>query len=278
LSRISLVQANPTVKNKEKNLAFMEKVVNKTDSDLIAFGELFLTGYMCHDSFPRLAEYVTGPSVQRISKLSQKNDCYVVFGMPEKSTDIKGIVYNTAVLTHPDGKVDCYRKWMLPNFGPFEEKRHFKSGDELPVFSTKIGKIGLLICYDIFFPEISKAYALKGGEILCCISASPTIARNYFEKVMVARAIENTAFFLYTNIVGVHGNLTFWGGNAVISPRGELLAKGEYLKEQIVNCDIDRREIKPARNMRPVLRDTRHEMYDILLDALKSRKREGDEI
>jgi predicted amidohydrolase len=278
LSRVSLVQANSIAKDKEKNLAFMEKVVNKTNSDLIVFGELFLTGYLCHDSFSRLAEYASGPSVQRISKLSQRNNCYVVFGMPEKSANVRGIVYNTAVLTHPDGKVDYYRKWVLPNFGPFEEKRHFQSGSELPVFSTKIGKVGLLICYDIFFPEISKTYALKGGEILCCISASPTIARDYFEKVMMARAIENTAFFIYTNLVGVQGNLTFWGGNAVISPRGELLAKGKYFKEQIVDCDIDIKDIKPARNMRPVLRDTRHEMYDILLDALKSQKKEGDEI
>jgi predicted amidohydrolase len=149
----------------------------------------------------------------------------------------------------------------LANFGPFEEHLYFGTGSELPVFKTEFGKLGMLICFDCFLPELSKIYTLKGADMLVCISASPSTTRVFFEKIIVARAIENTVFFTYTNLVGTELNMVYWGGNTVVGPRGDIKAKGEYFKEGIVTCDIDLKELITAREFRPTLRDTRMELF-----------------
>ena len=263
--KVSLVQASPKSGNKEENIRIMKKFVKKSKSDLVVFGELFLTGYECKD-FSEMAEPIHGNSVNKIIRIAKENNCYIVFGMPESENDK---IYNTSVLVHPDGKTDSYRKCFLPNFGIFEEKKHFKEGCEINVFETKFGKIGLLICYDLFFPEICKSYALQGADILLCISASPETSRIYFERVMQARAVENTCFFLYTNLVG--SKIKFWGGNTIIGPKGDIKIKGEYFKEKAVEYDIDLNELKGAREMRPVIRDTRMEIYKKLYETMIHR-------
>jgi predicted amidohydrolase len=201
--------------------------------------------------------------------------------MPEKAKEAEGLFYNSSVLVYPNEEVGCYRKLHLANFGPFEEHLYFGRGNKLPVFETKIGRIGMLICFDCFFPELSKIYALKGADILVCISASPSTTRIFFEKVIVSRAIENTVFFTYTNLVGTELNMVYWGGNTVIGPRGDVKAKGEYFKEDTVTCDINLNELTTAREFRPTIRDTRIELFaelqrlleeDIRLPIMGSKK------
>lgn len=263
--KIALIQSKPTMGNKQSNINYIRKCTEEIDAKLFVFPELFLTGYLCRDDLISLSESVNGESVRQIIKIAKDCDCYIILGMPEKSEKIKGLIYNSAILIHPNGKIDCYRKWYLANFGPFQEKQFFGKGDELNVFDTKLGKIGILICYDIFHPEICKAYALQGADMLICISASPSTTRVYFEKVMLSRAIENTSFFFYSNLVGTEESLTFWGGNTVVSPRGEIIAKGKYFEEDVVLCEIDLKEIKVSRQFRPVLSDKRLEVYEKLL-------------
>lgn len=270
-----MVQGSPIVGDKERNLQYMESKIEDSDADLIAFGELFLTGYRCRDRYFELAESIEGDTVKRLSKLASEKNCYIIFGMPERG-DEKGIIYNTAVLIHPDENVNRYRKCFLANFSPFEEKLYFKNGKELKAFKTEFGKIGILICFDLFFPEVCKIYSLQNADLLICISASPSATRVFFEKVMIARAIENTSFFLYCNLVGTEENLVFWGGNTVVSPRGDVLAKGDYFREQSVECELDLKDLDIARPLRPVLRDNReeiiHTLYELLGRDIKKRR------
>lgn len=266
--KITLAQISPELGNKGENIAKIAQAAKKSESDLLVFGELFLTGYMCRDDLTKLAEYLEGDSVGKIVKVAEENDTHIIVGMPEKDDSVKGIIYNTAALICPDGRVEQYRKLHLANFGPFEEHLYFGRGKELPVFDTKIGKIGMLICFDCFFPEVSKIYALKGAELLACISASPSMTRPFFEKVIVARAIENTLFFSYTNLVGTELNMVFWGGNSVIGPRGEIKVKGEYYKEGLVSCEIDLRDIEISREYRPTIKSTNLELFEELRSLL----------
>lgn len=263
--KIALIQSKPKFGKKEENINYIKKCTEKIDAQLFVFPEMFLTGYLCRDYIILLSEHIDGKSVFKISKIAMENDCHIIFGMPEKSKKVEGLIYNSAVFIHPNENVDCYHKWHLANFGPFQEKQFFAKGNELSVFKTELAKIGILICYDIFFPEICRAYAIQGAEILVCISASPSITRVYFEKVMLARAIENTTFFLYSNLIGTEESLTFWGGNTAVSPRGEIIAKGKYFEEDAVICDIDLKEIKVARQFRPTLRDSNSEIYEKIL-------------
>jgi predicted amidohydrolase len=242
----------------------MEKYISKTKADIYVFGEYFLTGDRCKDEFRDLAEPLDGPSIQQLKKIAKTKHCYLIFGMPLKDSTVEGLNYNAAVLIHPDGTVDAYKKWFLPNAGPFEEKIFFDQGEELPVFTTDHGKIGLLICYDLNFPELAKALTLQGADILICISASPTTTQRYFETLLPARALENTVFMAYINLAGNQEDLIYWGGSQVYDPLGTLLIKAPYLKESLITCDVNLKLLESARARRPVLRDIRPEIYQDL--------------
>jgi predicted amidohydrolase len=262
--KLALISARPTIADKKKNIQLMEKYIKKTKADLYVFGEYFLSGDRCKDEFRDLAEPLNGPSIEQLKKIAKDKQCYIVFGMPTKDDKVDGLIYNTAVLLHPNGTVDSYKKWFLPTSGPFEEKIFFDQGEELPVFTTRFGKIGLLICYDLNFPELAKALTLQGADLLICISASPTTTRKYFETLLPARALENTVFFAYVNLAGNQEDLIYWAGSQVYDPLGNLLIKAPYFIESIITCDVDFKQLEPARARRPVLRDIRPEIYQDL--------------
>jgi predicted amidohydrolase len=259
--KLTLAQLAPVLGDKEKNIELIRNTVAQSDADLVVFAELFLTGYMVRDNLTSLAEPLSGESVSAISKIAKEHNTHVIFGMPEEGSDVPGQFYNSSVLVYPDERVEAYRKLHLANFGPFEEHLYFAKGNEVPVFDTSFGKLGMLICFDCFFPELSKIYALKGADLLVAISASPSTTRIFFEKIMVSRAIENTIFFTYTNLVGTELNMVYWGGNTVVGPRGDVKAKGEYFQEQTVECDVDFKELTTAREFRPTIRETRMELF-----------------
>ena len=208
--RITVAQLEPKLGDKEANLRLIEKALTEALGDLVIFPELFLTGYMCRDDLFGLAESLDGPSISKLKGLSKGTGKHIIIGMPESHPERRGVIHNSAVLLYPDEEVGVYRKIQPANFGPFEEKRYFAPGRSLPVFDTPFGTISMLICFDLFFPEISRVYALKGADIIVCISASPSATGEYFEKVLVARAIENALFAVYSNLVGSEMNLVFW--------------------------------------------------------------------
>ncbi len=270
--KVALLSLRPKIADKKSNIKTMFDFIESTSADMYIFGEMILTGYPCKDELRDLAEPCDGPSVTSIQEIAQKKNCYIIFGMPLSDSTITGIFHNAAMLVHPDGHVDKYEKWFLPTFGPFEEKLYYDEGEQLPVFTTKFGRIGLLICYDIFFPELAKAYALQGADILVCISASPSVSRLYFETLLPARAIENTTFVLYANIVGSQEDLVFWGGSQAYDPLGKQLIKAPYFEESCVTATIDMDMLNIARANRPVLRDIRPAIYQDLYAI--SRKKE----
>ncbi len=270
--KVALISMRPKVADKQGNIKTMIEYIKHTQADMYIFGENTLTGYPCKDELRDLAEPINGVSVTILKEIAKKSNCYIIFGMPLTDLNITGIIYNAAILIHPDGKVDSYEKWFLPTFGPFEEKLYYDEGERLPIFTTKFGRMGLLICYDIYFPEIAKAYALQGADILVCISASPSVTRMYFETLLPARAIENTSFILYTNIVGTQEELVYWGGSQAYDPLGKQLVKAPYFKESCVSCTLDMDMLKTARANRPVLRDIRPDIYQDLY-AISRKKR-----
>jgi predicted amidohydrolase len=132
----------------------------------------------------------------------------------------------------------------------------------LTLAETKLGRIGLLICYDAFFPELAKAYALQGADLLAIISASPATSKPFFDRILPARAIENALPVLYANLVGAELNIVFQGGTQAIGPRGEDLGKAADFVESVVLAEVDLRDLKIARTFRPTLRDTRKDMWE----------------
>jgi predicted amidohydrolase len=269
--KAALAQLDPTVGDKAKNLKKLEKAIAAAKADLLLAGELYLSGYMARDAFTQLAEPLDGPSVKTVQALAAEHSTHVVFGMPEREVETKRL-FNTSVLVAPDGKVASYRKVFPANFGPFEEGLYFGRGDGLTIVDTKLGRIGLLICYDTFFPELAKAYALAGADVLAIISASPATSKPFFDRILPARAIENAMPILYANLVGTELNVVFQGGSQAIGPRGENLGKAEDFVESVVSADVDLRDVGPARTFRPTLRDTRKDFWEPVAPTIPVRR------
>ena len=262
--KIALAQIESKRCKKKDNLEKFEKLVSKAKSSgasLIVFPEMSLTGYLIRDKIFELAETIPGESTVRIEEIAKKTETYIIFGMPEVSDNSRATVYNSAVLIGPEGIIGKYRKMHLPTHSVFEEKRYFRAGYQLPVFKTEVGKIGLCICYDIFFPEVTRLLRLKGADLIVCISASPAVRKSYFEILTAARALENTSFLAYVNLVGVHDGLQFWGGSRLITPSGDIIAKGKDDIEELIISKVDFSEIKKSEIFIPTLKDIRPELF-----------------
>jgi predicted amidohydrolase len=230
----------------------------------VIFPEMCLTGYVVRDQLYELAETIPGPSTEKVITIGRKTGMHIIFGMPTLSEKTKATLYNTAVFVGPEGLIGTYHKMYLPTHSVFEEKRYFRAGCQTASFSTPVGNVGLCICYDIFFPEVARLIRLTGAQLLVCISASPSMRRSYFETLTAARALENTAYLAYVNLVGVEDGLQFWGGSRLISPTGDIIARAKYDEEDFVLCEVDFRDLKSAEAFIPTLRDLRPELFDEL--------------
>jgi predicted amidohydrolase len=264
---VALAQISCKVGDKKHNINTMKKNIKQAKekgANLVIFPELSLTGYLSRDLVYELAEPIPGPSIHSLEEIAKKENMHIVFGMPEQSEKAHAVLYNTAVLLGPNGMIGKYRKTHLPTHSVFEEKRYFRLGYEAPVFETEIGKMGLTICYDIFFPEICRLLRLKGAQFIICISASPAGRSRFFEVFTAARALENTVFLAYVNLVGVENGLQFWGGSRIIAPDGSILAKAKYDEEDLVTGTIDYTDLERAEAFVPTLRDLRPELFDFL--------------
>lgn len=265
--RLALAQIDSKQGDKAANLKKIEKTAIRAKSqgaELVIFPELSLTGYVVRDQIYELAETVPGPSTKVLEHIARKTKAHIIVGMPELSDKAFATIYNASVLIGPRGVIGKYRKMHLPTHSVFEEKRYFRPGYQTAVFDTEIGKIGLIICYDIFFPEVSRLTRLGGAQLIVCISASPAVRRTFFETLTVARAMENTAFLAFVNLVGVEDGLQFWGGSRLIGPQGKILAQAKYDEEDLVIGEVNYSDIRPVEAFVPTLKDLRPELFDKL--------------
>jgi predicted amidohydrolase len=247
-----------------KKMAATAVEAKKLGSELVIFPELSLTGYVVRDQIYELAEEIPGPSTKRMEEIAKETQTHIIFGMPQLNEKTQATLYNTAVFVSPHGLIGKYHKMYLPTHSIFEEKRYFRAGYDTTVLDTKFGKIGMIICYDIYFPEVTRLTRLRGAQMIVCISASPGVRRTFFEKLTAARAIENTAFLAFVNRVGVEDGLQFWGGSRLVGPNGNVLARAAYDEEDLIVAEVDYADIRPAETFVPTLRDLRPELLDEL--------------
>ena len=264
-----LVQARPVLGDVKANAARVVQAL-RTHAELVVFPEMFLTGYAVRDAVSHLALDPDGAVVGELADACRAAGKHLVVGAPVKART-RGLVHNSLLFFTPDGYAGRYDKVYLPTFSLFEEEHYFQEGRDLPTFDATLGgervRLGLCICYDLFFPEVTKTLALKGADVLVCASASPTPSRAHFEAVFPARALETTTLLLYTNLVGAQDAAVFWGGAQAWSPLGGMLARAPYDEEHVLRVRLDVADVAEARRRRPVLRDTRAENLRLLLDA-----------
>jgi len=273
--KLSIAQLKPYIGNPGKNLHkiidAVEKVANE-ESDLIIFPELFLVGYLSKDLIYRLAEPRNGEHVRALLKLSREYDLFIITGFAEKDEDYS-ILYNSALMATPDGDLKIYRKMHLPDFSVFDEARYFRRWDgELELWEIRGVKTGVMICYDIFFPEIARAYTYMGAKVLIGISATPDFSRPLFHILVQARAIENTTYFIWVNTVGAFDGIGFAGGSRVVAPLGKILYDSPLIEEDLKTIKIDINEVDIAREKRPILKDIFYADVNVLVKGYKLNK------
>lgn len=266
---VTLAQVKCQLHDKEANLRRMSSVVRRTKGRVVVFPELNLTGYMPRDDLFKLSEPMDGPSIKAVRKLAKETKKDIVFGAPVRDENAPGHIFNSCILASGDGRLFRYDKMYLPNFGPFEERVFFSPGRDAVVAQGMHARLGLMVCYDMFFPELAKLESLMGAQMLVNISAAPTTSRQSFLKVMPARAAENGVFMAYANMAGVHGSLVFGGGSVIYGPRGDALASARELGEEILEHEVDFSELEVARRFRPLLRDSRPEVMDRLAEVIR---------
>lgn len=258
---VACVQMAPVCNRRDENLATICRLIEETvarypKTQLIIFPELATSGYECEEHFQELAEVLSdagSPSLSRIGAAAARHGVYVVFGMPERAEPGDSVLYNSSVMIDDQGKVvGAYRKAQLFD----TEKKWFKAGDQYPVFDTPMGKIGLFICFDTFFPEIARIEALKGADLFA-VSTNWEIPYEYdFDLAMSARAMDNVTYLAVSNRVGFDKTLGFFGHSRILDPLGRPLAKAEGDTEQIVYAELDYQ----------VARDLKEEYYTFFQD------------
>lgn len=250
------------------------KLAAEKQVDVLCLQELFRTPYFCQvEDFDRfdLAETIPGPTTEVLCQAARKANIVLVASLFEKRT--AGIYHNTAVVIDRKGQISGkYRKMHIPDDPLYYEKFYFTPGDlGFMSHSTDKGRIGVLVCWDQWFPEGARLTALAGAEIIFYPTAigwidgenAETNAAQHaaWETVQRGHAVANGTFVAAVNRVGREGNLTFWGQSFVSDPFGRIIAKAPSDREQLLVVDCDLSLVEQTRRHWPFLRDRRIDAY-----------------
>ena len=267
--RITLLQFNPAYLQTERNLDTVEKLLGDMDADLIVLPEFFASGYFFQSTkdVQTAAEPIPdGPTVQRLTVWAKASGATFVAGLPEETEN--GTLFNSAVVVTPRGRLGTYRKTHLF----YEEKLHFAPGDSgFPVFTVtdragKAYRLGVMICFDWYFPEAARSLALAGADV---IAHPSNLVRADCPRSMPIRALENHVFTATANRIGTETKgeevLTFIGQSLICDPNGQVLASASRTKTELVSADIDPasardRQLTPHNHL---FEDRRPEAYSL---------------
>ncbi len=258
--KIGIMQFQPFFKDIPANHKKIYSMLSRRRFDLMILPELATTGYNFIDrtELETVAERRGGPSYDLFADLAGRAGGAIIWGTAEK---VKNKIFNSAVLTLPDGKHRVYRKTHLF----FREKLYFDPGDTgFKVFAVNGVKVGIMICYDWIYPEASRALMLRGAQV---IAHPSNLVMTYCQDAMITRSLENGLFTATTNRVGMETNselsLTFTGQSQVTSPRGERLLAFGRKEESVKTVKIRPQDsdIKSINRLNNLTGDRRVEYY-----------------
>ncbi|MCX3289256.1 carbon-nitrogen hydrolase family protein [Streptomyces sp. NEAU-H22] len=257
--RTALLQSSGRPGSTVENLKVLDEAAGRAvaaGAGLLVTAEMFLTGYAIGDDIGRLAESADGDCADAIAEIATNHGLAIAYGYPERAGDT---VFNSAQLISADGtRLANYRKTHL--FGCFE-RDHFTPGD-LPVVQAEIGgvRVGILICYDVEFPENVRAHALAGTDLLIVPTAQMHPFQFVAESMIPVRAFENQMYVAYVNRVGREGEFEFVGLSTLAGPDGVARTRAGR-GEELVLADADPAFLAASRENNPYLRDRRPGLY-----------------
>lgn len=253
--KASAVQFDIRPGDTDSNLSYVLSEIerlSKEDIKLILLPEMWSTGYAWR-KLGKLSERT--PEVLKELKKASKKGTIIIGSMPEQDG---ADIYNTAYVVDSGKLTGKYRKIHL--FTPMKEDNFLKAGDKPLLFNTSVGKIGVLICYDIRFPELPRRLTMEGADLLVVPAEWPHPRLDHWRTILKARAIENQIFVVSANRCGKQGMVRFCGNSMIINPWGEVIAEaGE--ETATVTAEIDLSLAARYRTDLPALKDRRPEVY-----------------
>lgn len=262
-------------KNLETHYRFIEEAIDK-GQDIIVFPELSLTGYSLKDAVYDVALPVEDGKYDKLRDMSRHIS--IIVGAVELSERFE--IFNSLLCFEDGTLLSKHRKVYLPTYGLFEEQRYFSSGDRIRAFDSKRGRMGMLICEDIWHPTSGLILAHDGASFIVVCSAGVSRGLDGGEKPVNVRtwetinhsvAITSTSYLIFVNRVGVEDGLLFFGGSELIAPDGRSVKKSDYFKEQIQNTEIDLLKLKHARINTTLLSD---EKLHVLIEEFSRLRNE----
>jgi predicted amidohydrolase len=257
--RVCLYQCEGAFLDVGKNLAAIEQVARIASlqgAQIVVFPELFLCGYNVGDDAARVADTVDGDSVKRAAEIAQQNQVALIYGYAEREGES---LYNAAIFIDNSGSVlGNYRKVHL--FGA-EEKRIFKSGESILVVPYAGFKIGLLICYDIEFPEFVRMTVLQDADFLAVPTALTPPYHEIPTTIVRARAYENQVFVAYCDRIGTERELSYIGLSGIVGPDGKDMVRAGEEDETIIGADLEYSRYQASREENTYIRDRRPDLY-----------------
>lgn len=244
---------------------FIQEIVGEQpDTSLIVFPELAVSGYEWGEEIRAIAETVPdGICCKTLSELAAKYHVHIVYGFPERDPNVKDVIYNSNALIDDEGQlVGVYRKVHLTA----GEKPYFRPGSEYPVFDTKIGRIGMMICWDTMFPEAARILSLKGADLLTVTSAWEKPYDHGWDFATSARAFDNGIYVVASNRVGKDIEVDFLGRCRICDYEGKPMAVLNEDREGYISATVDYAEALQYRELEyAFFRDRRPDTYEEII-------------
>ncbi|MCG8377887.1 MAG: hypothetical protein MI865_00265 [Proteobacteria bacterium] len=262
--KVGFYQFRPLFGRPKHNCKKILTALENIDADLVVLPELALSGYYFKDkneSLKYAEDPDNSPRLDSLAELASKNNLHLIIGFAEKRVNE---CYNSAALIGPGGIEHIYRKAHLFN----EEKFCFDPGDTPFIVNDIKGvKIGIMICFDWAFPEVTRVLALQGAQVIC---QPANLVLSFCQQTMLARCIENKVFAITANRYGMdkrpHGILKFTGKSQIVAPGGKLLHRAASQRDELFITEINPQEAdsKMLTQHNDVFSDRRPELYSLL--------------
>lgn len=263
---IAIAQIHPRLGEPNANLDHMGDIIDHICAaqkvNVIVFPELATTGYECGVKFTELAEQIPGFTIEALGMRAQKYETYIALGMVVKHK-VESVVYDGAVLIAPDGQVagEYHKVHLKP-----EERPIFRGGFKFPVLETSFGKVGLMLGWDMAFPEAARSMAIDGAELIIVPACWETQSIAEWKTYLLSRAYENSIFVAGANRIGDEYTYSFGGESAVVGPRGEVYAQvgrdeNDRPKEAYALAKIDLDHVKKYREELQTMQSRQPSVY-----------------
>jgi len=267
--KVGLIQMDCSARNVESNIRnakFLIKKASERGAEIVCLPELFTTGYRLDNISEKGGEVEQGERVfDELKSLALELGIYIIAAIAkiEGRLTSTSSIQNSAILVTNQGEIaGYYSKIHLSS----DESKCFEPGEEIPIFTTAFGRIGIAICRDVCFPEVTRILTLKGARLIFVPAAWETRHSHIYDIILPARALENTVFLAVANRTGCNGEKEFFGRSKIIGGNGSTIAEAEYGVEQVLVAEVDLSRVTELRKEIGFLSLRRPECYrDIIM-------------